>query len=431
MTRSDPLVAPSAEPADIAVVGGGPAGLTAAILFSSLGFSTTLVAPERHGEDFRTTALLGGSLDLVARLGLDRAIAERGAAIAVMRLVDDTGRLIRAPEAVFRAADIGRDAFGVNIANRDLVDLLEARAADGPRRIVGTVGEAVEIDADRVRLPLTGGGAITARLVVAADGRGSRLRRAAGIATREWSLPQSAIVFDLAHRRPHEGVSTEFHTRNGPFVLVPLPGGNRSSVVLIDRPAEIERLVGLTEPALAAEMERRSHSILGAMTPIGERRVWPLSSLVATVAGRRRIALIGETAHAFPPIGAQGLNLTLRDIARLASLVVAARAGGEDIGGARLLAAYDRRRRFDVASRAYGVDVVNRTLLSDLLPAQIFRAVGLHLATALPGFGRLLMRAGLGPRMSLPPAPGDDGGAAGGSGQTPNRVVGSSSWVTR
>jgi 2-octaprenyl-6-methoxyphenol hydroxylase len=430
--RPDPTTPAATEVSDVAVVGAGPVGLSAAILFSALGFSTALIAPERRGEDPRTTALLGGSLDFYRALGLDGAIRSAGAELKAMRLVDATDRLIRAPETLFSAGEIGRDSFGINIANADLVAALEAAAGDGPRRHVAGVVPPYDLGDAAAALRLDDGTRLAARLVVAADGRDSPARRAAGIAVRAWSHPQAALVCDLRHARPHDGVSTEFHGPTGPFVLVPLPGGNRSSVVLIDTPATIERLVGLDDDAFAAEVERRARSILGAMAPISPRRAFPLSSFVATRFARDRIALVGEAAHAFPPIGAQGLNLSLRDVAHLAEVAVAARDAREDIGGPAAMRDYERRRRLDVETRARGVDLFNRTLLSELAPAQALRAAGLGLAGALPAFGRLLMRRGLGPSLGLPRLMRGLGlGRLGGTDQGNDREVGNRSWVTR
>ncbi|TBW37968.1 UbiH/UbiF family hydroxylase [Siculibacillus lacustris] len=416
---------------EVAVVGAGPAGLSAAILFAGLGFSTVLVAPTSRPDDVRTTALLGGSRDFLKALGVWEAIAAAGCGLEAMRIVDDTGRLLRAPEVLFSARELGLDAFGVNIANADLTAILDTRArnAAGLRRIEAMVG-AVAAGAGAIDLRLDGGGSLAARLVVAADGRGSPMRRAAGIDTREWALPQSALVLNFAHGKPHDGVSTEFHARHGPFVLVPLPGGDRSSAVLIDTPETVAALAALNDDTLAREAERRAHSILGAMRVVSERRIWPLSSLIAARCGRDRIALVGEAAHAFPPIGAQGLNLSLRDIADLAEVVVAARRQGEDIGGDGVMRAHERARRLDVETRTRGVDLINRTLLSDGLPAQAVRAVGLHLALRIGGLRRQMMREGLGPTVAAPRLMRgldlDGFGVA-----SAQKAVGSRPWVTR
>lgn len=390
-------------PYDIAVVGAGPAGLAASLLLADQGFSTALVAPPTRPDDVRTTALLGGSVPFLKALGVWNDIAGAGAPLATMRLVDDTGRLFRAPEASFHAREIGLEAFGVNIVNADLTRILDARIAtiSGLVRIEQIVADVVPGDAG-VSLALADGSRLSARLAVAADGKTSRLRDAAGIDCTTWSHPQSALVLNLAHEQPHGDVSTEFHTPTGPYVLVPLPGGHRSSVVLVERPEEAERLRALSDEALAIDLERRSHSVLGRMTVEPGRQVWPLSSLIAKSYGRRRIALIGETAHTFPPIGAQGLNLSLRDIASLAEIIAPAHRRGEDIGGEAVLRAYERGRRIDVETRARGVDLANRALLSEALPIQALRALGFFLATRVAPLRRLMMREGLTPSWAAP-----------------------------
>ena len=387
---------------DVAVVGAGPAGLAAAFLLARCGFTTALVAPATRPDDVRTTALLGGSVTFFRTLGLWNEIAAAGADLAVMRLVDDTGRLFRAPEATFRAAEIGLDSFGVNIVNSTLTRILDGHVATAKSltRIEAAV-ETAELTDEAARLTLSDGRVVTAKLAVAADGKKSRLREAAGIETTAWAHPQSALVLNLSHPVPHGFVSTEFHGPHGPYVLVPLPG-NRSSVVLIETPEEAERLKGLDDAALALELERRAHSILGRFTVEPGRQVWPLASMMAKSHGAKRVALVGEAAHTFPPIGAQGLNLSLRDIASLAEIVVEAARAKADIGGEATLRAYERSRRLDVETRTRGVDIANRALLSDLLPVQAIRSAGFALANAIGPLRRRMMREGLTPTWSTP-----------------------------
>lgn len=387
---------------DVAVVGAGPAGLAAAALLAEEGFSTALLAPPSRPDDVRTTALLGGSIPFLKRLGVLAAIEAAGAPLATMRLVDATDRLIRAPEATFHAREIGLPSFGVNIVNRDLTRILDEKIASLPRlaRIEEAV-TAVRPLADRIELVCASGQTVTAALAVAADGKASRLREAAGIGTKTWAHPQSALVLNLAHERPHFDVSTEFHTATGPYVLVPLPG-NRSSVVLIETPEGAERLRALSDADLSRELERRARSMLGRMTVEPGRQVWPLSSLVATSYGANRVALVGETAHTFPPIGAQGLNLTLRDVAALGEILAIAGREKADLGAPAVLARYERARRFDVETRARGVDLANRALLSDVLPVQAARAFGFFLADRIGPLRRLVMREGLTPSLAAP-----------------------------
>ena len=393
--------------ADVAVVGGGPAGLTAAIALAGAGIPTALVTGRPAHIDNRTTALLGGSVSALEALGVWARCSSQAAALRRMRIIDDTDRLWRAPEVRFDAAEIGLDAFGWNIENRYLVAALQERAA-AVSELVRIEDEArvIEIGDAEVQIALAGGGSLTARLVVAADGRRSMCRAAAGIETDSRSYPQTALTFNLAHTRPHRDFSTEFHTTQGPFTLVPLPG-LRASLVCVVAPDEAERIEGLAADALNAEIERRSHSILGKVEVApgrdsGRLGAFPLVIETARRFAARRIALVGEAGHVIPPIGAQGLNLGLRDAATIAELAVAARRDGGDVGGDEVTDDYDRRRRADVKSRATAVDLLNRTLLTDFLPAQGARGLGLYLLDRIGPLRRAMMREGVAPRLAEP-----------------------------
>ncbi|HXL67972.1 MAG TPA: UbiH/UbiF family hydroxylase [Xanthobacteraceae bacterium] len=384
--------------AEVAVVGGGPAGLIAAIALAAAGAETALIAPA-PGPDRRTTALLDGSVKALAALGVWDALAPKASALKVLRLVDATRRLIRAPEVAFDCAELGLEAFGYNIENEPLRDgLLAAARAEKRLRLVAATVTEVAPDDTGVTLRSNAGGE-RVRLVVAADGRDSFCRKAAGIATRGRKLAQSALALTLRHSRPHGNVSTEFHTESGPFTLVPLPG-RRSSLVWVVRADKVEALTALGDAALSEKVERQAHSILGKMEVEAGRGVFPLAAAIAERFAARRIVLVGEAGHVLPPIGAQGLNLGIRDAALIAELVADARRNGIDLGDA--CDDYDRRRRSDVRSRAIAVDMFSRSLLTDFLPAHALRGLGLALAASVGPLRRLLMREGLGERADAP-----------------------------
>ncbi len=383
---------------DVAVVGGGLAGSVAALALARGGRKVALVAPEPQGADERTTALMDHSIRFMERLGLWDAIASSAAPLTVMQIIDGTDRLLRAPTAQFRAADVGLYAFGYNIPNRVLLDTLNGAVAAEPniKRLALSL-QVAEFSAEEAQLVLEDGQRVSASFVVGADGRGSKVREGAGIGTRRWAYPQSAVVLNFSHSLPHGNVSTEFHTATGPFTQVPLPG-RRSSLVWVVKPQEAERLLSLSTEALSEEVEARMQSMLGKVTVEQGAQAWPLSSLMADRFGKGRVALIGEAAHAFPPIGAQGLNLSLRDIIELSEILVTAadRPVPPDTGDR-----FNRQRRADVMSRTFGVDVLNRSLLSDFLPVQMMRAAGLHLISALPPLRNLVMREGIEPGRGL------------------------------
>ena len=375
---------------DIAVVGAGLAGSLAALALAESGRSVALIAPPARAGDGRTTALMDQSIAFLRTLGLWDRVAPHAAALETMQILDGTNRLLRAPPVAFRAGEVGLDAFGYNIPNAPFLSVLDGSIAanDAIVRIENGVTAATSVE-----LVLDDGERVTAGLVVGADGRKSKVRDSAGIAVKSWSYPQAALVLNFAHDRPHGHVSTEFHTESGPFTQVPLPG-NRSSLVWVMPPKEAARLAQLPVADLSRLVEARMQSLLGKVSVENGAQTFPLSGMTAEHFGKGRIVLIGEATHAFPPIGAQGLNLSLRDIMALREIL--AGADQKSIGER-----FDRKRQADVRSRTLSVDLLNRSLLSDFLPVQFLRSAGLHLLSALGPLRGIVMREGIEPLGSL------------------------------
>ncbi|MDQ6432891.1 UbiH/UbiF family hydroxylase [Mesorhizobium sp. LHD-90] len=379
---------------DVIVAGTGPAGMLAALVFSDAGFSVALTGPPANRTDGRTTALMVPALAVLDRVGVLSRIEDAAAPLRIMRIVDATERLIRSPVVTFHASEIAEPCFGLNIPNQVLNGALEAAAgaATGIERRQSLV-DGWEIGEDQVTARLADGSSISAKLAVAADGRNSPARAAAGIRVSGRPYPQSALVLTFAHARGHGFTSTEFHTEDGPFTQVPLPG-DRSSLVWVLKPREAERLAALPEDALSLAVETRMQSMLGRITVDSQPQIFPLSGSLPSSFAKNRVALVGEAAHMFPPIGAQGLNLGVRDVQQLIEI---ASANREDPGNARALATYDSKRRPDILARTGAVSLLNRSLLSDMLPAQIARSAGLSALGAFGPLRALFMREGLRP----------------------------------
>ena len=391
---------------DILVAGAGATGLLAAIAFSRAGRKVALVGKPPLPLHGRTVALFEGSLRALEALGLADTLTGHAEPIRGFRIVDDTGSVFAPPPAVFRASDIGLDAFGRNIANDDLVETL-SRLADAEPSITryAAFAEAYTASVDHVAATLDDGRLLRARLVVAADGHKSAARAAAGIEIHETSYPQVALTAILRHRRTHDNFSTEFHTRQGPFTFVPMPARPdapyRSSLVWLMTPQEGDRRRALDSPALAREIADRSRHWFGPIAIEGQIAVFPMRTLRAMRLTAPRLLLVGEAAHAFPPLAAQGLNLGIRDTVDAASAIAGLTLGdGEAVAAA--LARFETSRRADIDMRTRAVDVLNRSLLLPVLPVDFLRGAALAGVTAIAPLRRAILSEGIMPALSPP-----------------------------
>lgn len=386
---------------DVAIVGAGPAGLAAGLACAEAGLRTIVIGPPPDSRDARTAALMDGSINLLKRLSLWDKVASAAEPLRGIRLIDATGGLLRAPEVLFEASEIGLSAFGYNIPNAALTSALEAMPHPLLTRLIDPKATVSDLAGAHAVLSTSTGRTIIARLIVAADGRDSPARTAAGIPTTSWSYPQTAVVATFAHSRPHRGVSTELHQPMGPLTVVPAPG-NTSNLVWVEAPEEAQRLVSLDDESFRRELSGRVGELLGALFAVTPRRSFPLSGRTADVLGRSRVALVGEAAHVIPPIGAQGLNLGFRDAATIAEIASDSRRAGDDIGGDGVLARYDRLRRRDMTTRVFAVDVLNRSLLSSIPGVHLARGFGLFALATSRRLRARVMREGVMPSSDVP-----------------------------
>lgn len=384
---------------DVIVAGAGPAGLAACCLLALDGRRVALVAKEQgDASDPRTVALMQPSIRLLMHLGLwPGRLKEQTQPLKKLRLIDDTGALFKAPTITFDPIELGEEAFGWNFPLGVLIPALFERARELGVTMTGADAAGAQAFSGGVSVTTTSGGRLDARVAIAADGRNSLLREAAGIRTNRWSYDQTALATSFAHSGPHDGISTEHHKGAGPFTTVPMPG-NRSALVWMERPARAAELMDLPDQELAAEIQIGTHGELGRVFDVGPRRLFPMQGLVARHFARNRIILIGEAAHVVPPIGAQGLNMSLRDAAQAADLM----EGEEDPGNSELLRNYDALRRRDVQPRQQVIDMMNRSLLSGFVALETGRAAGMALLSQFGPLRRAVMKYGLAPTSGLP-----------------------------
>lgn len=389
---------------DILIAGGGVAGLSAAAAFGTAGFSVVLVDPAppitdagTDGADLRTTAFLQPAQHFLETAGVWDKLAPYATPLQIMRIVDASGA-DGAPRvtADFDAADISDKPFGWNLPNwlirRALVarlqtlDTVDFRPGTGFVSLLSRETEALVM--------LTDGTQARAKLVIGADGRNSAVRAAADIGVSTTRYGQKAVTFAVTHNAPHANVSTEIHRSGGPFTLVPLPdhdGKPCSAVVWMEDGAEALRLAALPDATFEAAATVRAADVYGPLKLASRRMVWPIISQVADAIAGPRVALVAEAAHVMPPIGAQGLNMSLKDLATLLEL---AQTG--DLGGRKMLDAYQRKRHPDIKLRVKGIDALNRASQAGAPFVQDLRVAGIKALYGAAPVRKTLMKLGLG-----------------------------------
>ena len=389
---------------DIFISGGGIAGLISTCAFAAKGFSVLCVDPNQPvitsadpKADRRSTAFLQPARKTLESAGMWSRLARHGEALRIMRLADAGGSQneIRYV-ADFDANDVSDLPFGWNFPNwllrRELLAQIQTltgatfRQGIGTKRLVTRNAQAL--------VTLTDDTVISANLIIAADGRNSPIREMVGIGAKTWRYGQKGIVFTVSHETPHENISTEIHRTGGPFTLVPLPDNERlpqSAVVWMEAGAEAARLMDLPDIEFANEATARSCGVVGSLTLTSRRAIWPIISQKADRLTAERTALIAEAAHVLPPIGAQGLNMSLMDIQTLVNL-----SDFHALGSEHMLTAYDRARNKDVLVRLHGIDLLNRASLAADPSLRAIRLKGLQFLHGSITSRKLAMRAGLG-----------------------------------
>jgi 2-octaprenyl-6-methoxyphenol hydroxylase len=350
--------------ADAIILGGGLVGLTLASALDSSGLSAIVVDPADPAPrttaafDGRTSAVSSSSMRMLGAIGVLDHLAEPGCPIRTITVADG----LKPGGIHFDAGD--DEPLGWMHENRHLRAALQARAEAGKNSWLLWKSRIGKVDRGDhgVVVALADGRKLSAPLLVAADGRNSPMREAAGIRAARWRYDHQAIVSVLRHQRPHDHVAYEIFYPTGPFALLPMTdkGGHRSAIVWSVPQEDAAGWLALNDEDFAAEAQAAMGGFLGPIAMLAPRSSFPLGFHHAAQITARRLALIGDAAHAIHPIAGQGLNLGFRDAAALAEVVVEGARLGLDLGDSQLLDRYQRWRALDSLSVALATDSLTR-----------------------------------------------------------------------
>jgi 2-octaprenyl-6-methoxyphenol hydroxylase len=388
---------------DVCIVGAGPVGGVLACRLAVAGLRVAVVdraalPPMEHPAfDGRAYAIAAGSRPLLDEAGIWRELPLPAGPIEQIRVSDGAvGRPASPLFLHFDHADLGGQPLGWMVEARSLRVALNARLHAGGGLAVHAPARAEVLrSAAGVRVMLEGGASFEARLVIAAEGRDSPLRRQAGITAARWAYRQAGIVCAIAHERPHERVALEHFLPGGPFAQLPMAGGeageNLSAIVWTEHRDTAPRLMALHDAAFGAELQLRLGGHLGHVRPVGRRWLYPLSAMYVHRMVAERLAVVGDAAHGIHPIAGQGRNLGLRDAIALAGLLIEAHREGEDLGSAALLARYQRARRIDHVSMLVATDGLDRLFSTGNPVVRAVRDLGLGGVQRMPALKRFFM----------------------------------------
>ena len=394
--------------ADAIIVGGGLTGPLTALALAGAGLDALVLDArpragfEGAGFDGRSYAMALGSVRLLRALGLWQALEAEAQPMTGIRASDGRPGEGASPlHLSFDAAEIGEPFMGQMVEDRFLRPALLA-ACDAHPRIEMRFG--TEVTAQRATpagIEVEAGGPLRARLLLGADGRASGTARRAGIGRTGRDYGQTALVCAVEHARSHRGIAHQFFMPAGPLAILPLRG-NRSSIVWTEATEVAADLNALPDAEYLEVLRPRFGSFLGEIELAGGRHVYPLSLSLANAFVADRTALVGDAAHGIHPIAGQGLNLGVKDVAALAQVLGDARARGEDIGAADVLARYQRWRRFDTAAMGLATDAVNRLFSNDNPLLRLGRDLGMGAISRLPALRRRFIAEAAGIAGDLP-----------------------------
>lgn len=351
---------------DVIILGGGLVGLALASALDASGLTCTVVDPadpearKSTAFDGRTSALSSSSKRMFDTIGISEHFPVPGCPIRRIEVADglDPGGL------VFDPGDDDEPLGWMN-ENRHLHAALLSRVRAGKNITLLWKSRSATIDREEhgVIVRLEDRREIGAPLLVAAEGRNSPMREAAGIRVARWKYDHAAIVSTLRHERPHENAAYEIFYPAGPFALLPMTdddGGHRSAIVWSVAAADAPGFLSLSDEEFAAEAQAAMGGFLGKIELLAPRSTYPLGFHHAARITDHRLALIGDAAHGIHPIAGQGVNLGYRDAAALAQVLVEGARLGLDLGDQQLLDRYQRWRGLDTFMVSLATDGLTR-----------------------------------------------------------------------
>lgn len=399
---------------DVIVIGSALNGLAAAVALGGRRSRRpiTVMVVDRNdprgfsnsGFDGRASAITESARRMLDCLGVWEKIAGQAQPMNEIIVTDQIpGRDSRPILLQFGEQDMGGHPSAHMVENRFLYQSLleEASQSSNISFCTGAAVHQFTFGPGLARLSLEDGITLRSTLIVAADGRNSSARSAAGIDLVGWSYDQMGIVVTVDHDLPHEGRAEEHFTPSGPFAILPLPG-NRSSLVWTERTADAKLLLALPDPDFADELQRRFGRHLGKVRPTGPRHAYPLAMFIARQLIGPRLALVGDAAHIVHPIAGLGFNLGLRDVAALAECVHDAVGLGVDPGSSSVLDRYSAWRRFDTVATAMAMDGLNRLFSNDNPVLRILRDSGLLTVNKIVPLKSMFVREAAGQTGALP-----------------------------
>jgi len=392
---------------DIVISGGGMNGISLALALAPTGLDITVIEANDPAKfttekfDGKVIALAYASKKIFEKVGVWDKMSKESGEILDIRIVDDSSPLF----LHYDHSDIGDQPMGYIVENRYIMGALYEGLKENKNINLVTLEtlESYESGRNNISVQLKSGKEINSKLLIAADGRRSKIRELSAISTREFNYNQTAIVFTAWHEKNHDGVAVENFLPSGPFAILPMgrldengESGHFSSIVWTETTELAPSYTEMNEVQFNEEVRKRFGDWLGEVKLVGDRWNYPLNLIFAETYIADRMCLMGDAAHGVHPIAGQGFNLGMRDIAALADIIAETSSLGLDVGGGNVLKRYEQERRHDNLQMIVVTDFLNRLFSNNIAPIKLARRVGLAAVEKMPPLKKMFMKNAMG-----------------------------------